>query len=399
MNISVFGLGKVGSVIACLMASKGHKVYGFDSNSKVIENFENYCATVVEDGLAELYVLGKPNLELISDPNKAVANSDISVIIVPTPSLPNGAFSNLFVQEAIEVISKAAAKKGRPHEISLKSTVMPGSCTVLAERARELSNGLARLIYNPEFIAQGTILKNMLQPDVVLVGTDRDEPSLTEELSSANLGKIFKMSFESAEVSKLAINSYVTLKIVFANYLDELAEKLDGASASEIASAVGADSRIGSSYLKPGLGFGGPCFPRDNIAMATFATEIGASPDLPLIAHNSNTKRAASIASRIVKLLRPQQTVGVFGLSYKEGTNLTVESSSIAVCQELQKKGIRVIGYDINVRETDAPEWLTMVNSLEELVLSSDLVFLGHPKTADLVRKIDDEKKLYNPWV
>ncbi len=253
MKIGVIGLGKLGMCLAGVLA-QNHDVYGVDivqMNPK--DNEDKNLQTM--------------NLERLVTSTDFSTLKDCEIIfdVANTPSEPDGGFSNKHLYDSI--------RKAKPYIngklFVINSTVMPGSCE---EIRRELP---CDICYNPEFIRLGHIVSDMQNPDFVLIGEETKQAGdllegIYREFTNA---PIKRMDLRSAELAKIALNSYITMKINFANILGEICAK-KGGNAKLITDAIGTDSRIGKKYLNPGGAFGGPCFPRDNRAFARYAGEI-----------------------------------------------------------------------------------------------------------------------------
>ena len=355
MNISVIGLGKLGFCTAACFASKGHRVTGVDTNQHVLDQLRLKQCPIDEPGLEELLKKSWANLTVTDNACEAISNSEITLIIVPTPSQPDGKFTNKYVENVLESLAPAFKKKDSFHVIDVVSTVMPGSCDSRFRPLLEKVSGKAcgvdfGLVYNPEFIALGSVIKDFLNPDMVLVGaSDKRSGDMVKELylsTCESSPDIKVMSLINAEITKLSLNCFVTMKISFANELASICEKVPGANVDAITNALGSDTRIGSKYLKGGLGVGGPCFPRDNQAFQTFARESGVEPRLgPQVVaiNNSVVDRLFSIIS---KNTNPGDKVALFGLSYKPGTHIIEESQSIMLAKRLVDSGFGVSVYD-----------------------------------------------------
>jgi nucleotide sugar dehydrogenase len=267
-RISIIGLGKLGSPMLASFAAKGHKVIGVDINSNFVQALNKGKAPVFEPQLAEYISANKERISATQDYEKAILNSDITFIVVPTPSEEHGGFSNKYVIEAGKSIGEVLKKKSSFHLVVLTSTVVPGSTEgellPVLEKYSEKKCGVDfGLCYNPEFIALGNVIQDFLNPDFVLIGeSDPHSGEILESLYKEvceNNPPVKRMSIINAELTKIALNTYVTTKISYANMLAEICEKLPGGNIDVVTSALGLDRRIGSKYLKGALGFGGPC--------------------------------------------------------------------------------------------------------------------------------------------
>jgi UDPglucose 6-dehydrogenase len=355
MRISVIGLGKLGAVMAAVVADAGFDVVGVDLNQGFVDSINNGEAPVQEPGLPELIVKNRSRLRATTNTEAAVADTDVTFIIVPTPSGPDGAFALKYVLAAGESIGRALRAKDSYHLVVISSTVMPGSTAsevlpLLEEVSGKKCGEDFGLCYNPEFIALGSVIRDMSNPDMILIGeSDEKAGSILEGLYAKMLAKkpaTARMSFVNAELTKLSVNTYVTTKISYANMLAEICEHLDGADVDVVSAAIGLDTRIGRKYLKGGMGYGGPCFPRDNVAFSRLARQLGVTPTLSDATHAVNQSQVGRLVGLIRSLLPDGGTVGVLGLSYKPATNVVEESQGLFLMQALMDAGVPVVAYD-----------------------------------------------------
>jgi UDPglucose 6-dehydrogenase len=355
MDICVVGLGKLGSPLAAVLASKGHNVIGVDLNNYFVDTINAGKAPVVEPQLQELIDESKGRLRATRDYAEAIPQTDISFIIVPTPSDETGMFTNRFVIEAVKSIGAALKTTDRYHVVNITSTVMPGSTEGEIRKALEESSGRivgvdVGLTYNPEFIALGSVVRNMLYPDMILLGEfDKRSGDVLEAVyksSTNNDPPIQRMNLVNAELTKISVNTYVTTKISFANMLAEMCEKLPGADVQVVTQALGKDTRIGSKYLQGALGFGGPCFPRDNVAFGKLAAKIGARADIALAADAINHHQVGRVTSLVKTHLDSSREVAVLGMAYKPDTPVVEESQGVMIARDLSNQGCSVVVYD-----------------------------------------------------
>ena len=292
MKISVVGLGKLGSPIVAVLAAKGFDVIGIDTNPALVDKINNHIAPVEEPRLQELLTEHKARISATLDWSKAIRETDMTSIIVPTPSGPDGAFRNDYVLSVMDEIGRVLATKQGYHLVAVHSTTMPGSIGGPIRERLERASGRKvgpdlGLCYNPEFIALGDVVQGLLHPDFVLIGeSDKKAGDILAGLYRTVVGpdaNIARMNFVNAELTKISVNTYVTMKISFANMLGEICDRLEGADVQVVADAIGRDTRIGRKYLKPAIGYGGPCFPRDTIAFGRVAHLVGGKADLALV--------------------------------------------------------------------------------------------------------------------
>src|SRR2546430_719705 len=285
-TISVIGLGKLGAPIAACFAARGFQVIAVDIDAQKADAIGRGAAPVHEPRLAELLKESKGRLRATQDTEAAIRDSEATFIVVGTPSEPDGGFSLRYVIPTCEAIGRALRNKNSFHLVVLTSTVMPGSTGGEIKSALERASGKRcgqdfGLCYSPEFIALGTVIRDFYYPDFLLIGeSDLRAGDLLSDVyarTCKNSPTIARMNFINAEITKLAVNTYITTKISYANMLARLCEKLPEADVSVVTYALGLDSRIGSKYLKGAVSYGGPCFPRDNRAFAALAARGGAS--------------------------------------------------------------------------------------------------------------------------
>jgi UDPglucose 6-dehydrogenase len=354
MRIAVVGLGKLGAPLAAVLASKGNDVVGIDVSPAVVQLVNDARAPVDEPGLQELMSASSDRLSATTE-LEAAAAADVSILLVPTPSDERGAFSNTYVLSAIEGIGRGLSGRDDYHVVVVGSTVMPGSCSGEVRPALERASG--RLVgetlglgYSPEFIALGNVISDMLEPDMVLIGeSDRRAGDVLERLYtgvSDNDPPVRRMSLVNAELTKIAVNTYVTMKISYANMLADICERLPGADVDTVTDALGLDTRIGRKYLRGAVAYGGPCFPRDNKAFAVLGRDIGAEPLLPEATDATNVGQTARLARIVQSRLNGGNAVGILGLAYKPDTGVVDESAGLALARLLGEAGYEIYVYD-----------------------------------------------------
>ncbi len=357
MNITVIGLGKLGSPLVTVLASKGHIVCGYDNNPEFVAKLDDGIAPVEETGLAELIALNADNISATTDIASACGEgTDIIFIVVPTPSQPDGSFSCETVVACVRDIARAVLLPGKL--IVVVSTVMPGHCDKYIVPAIEEESGLTAgkdfgFCYSPEFIALGSVIHDTLRPGFVLIGESDDASGdKLEQLWDTvceNVPPVARMNYINAEIAKLSLNCFVTTKISYANMLAEICEQLPGADATVVADAIGFDKRIGHKYLAPGAAYGGPCFPRDNRAFCQMAVAAGAIADIPEATDRINRRQAERLTALACHACGDVGKVAVLGLTYKQHTCITEESAGITVANALIGRGLIVSAYDPRV--------------------------------------------------
>lgn len=387
-TVSVIGLGKLGGSMAAGMASRGLNVIGVDVNRHAVDAVNAGQAPVQETGLGEMIAANRERIRATLSAEEAVLGSDISFVIVPTPSDERGAFTLQYARFAFKSLGQALRKKNGYHVIVLTSTVLPGATRegllpILEQESGKKCGPDFGLCYNPEFIALGSVIRDFLNPDFYLLGEfDRRSGDLLEEVHhrvSQNNAPVKRMSLENAELAKIAVNSYVTMKISFANMLADFCEHLPGGDVDVVSDALGMDKRIGRKYLTGGFGFGGPCFPRDNVALNFMGKQLGV--DSSLLKTNDDYNR--SISKRYVEKLAAHlpkgANVAVLGLAYKPLSHVIEESPGVYLCRALSEAGYRVIGHDnlaAPYAEVPLKSHALVTDSLDDALKDADVVLV-----------------------
>ncbi|HEU0210223.1 MAG TPA: nucleotide sugar dehydrogenase [Candidatus Udaeobacter sp.] len=354
-DIAVIGLGKLGGSMAGCLASRGFNVIGVDVSQKAVDALNAGRAPAQETGLDELIGNNRKRVRATMSHEEAILSTDLSFVIVPTPSDTRGAFSLQYAAYAFEAIGKALAKRDRYHTVVLTSTVLPGSTRygllpILEEFSGKKCGKDFGLCYSPEFIALGTVIRDYLNPDFFLIGEfDERSGTAVESVNSRvaiNNASSKRMSIENAELAKISLNSYVTLKISYANMLADICERIPGGDVDVVSDAIGMDKRIGRRYLTGGFGYGGPCFPRDNLALDFLGQQLSASTHLLQVNDEYNRTISPRFVDKLEPYLHDRSTVAVLGLAYKPQSHVIEESPGIYLCRTLAGRGLRVLGYD-----------------------------------------------------
>jgi len=354
-NISVIGLGKLGAPLAACLASKGHRVIGVDLNPQTVRLVNECRAPVFEPGLEELLRANRGRLVATDDYQAAIAGSEVTFIVLPTPSDEHGGFSLRYVLGACARIGEALRNKADYHLIVLTSTVLPGATSnqvkpVLEDRSGKRCGPDFGLCFSPEFIALGSVIRDLLYPDFILIG--ESDPHSGDMLVGIykNLcdsdPPIARMNFVNAELTKLAINTFVTTKISYANMLTQVCERIPGADVDVVTSALGLDSRIGRKYLKGAIGYGGPCFPRDNLAFTYLTRTLGTHAILAEATDQVNRQQVPRLAELVLSKLPGGGRVAILGLSYKPKSDVVERSQGLELAQYLLAQDISVVLYD-----------------------------------------------------
>ena len=377
--------------MAAVMAHKGHTVIGLDVNSSFVNAVNEGRGPVKEPGLDQMIRENRTRLSATTDYEEAIAGSEATFIIVPTPSGPDGGFSLRYVLAVAESIGSALRRKRDYHLVVLASTVMPGSVDRELKPALERASGKKcgqefGLCYNPEFIALGSVIHDLLNPDMILIGeSDRRAGEILERYYQGmcdSKPRINRMNFVNAELTKLSVNTFVTTKISYANMLAQVCETLPGADADVVTAAIGCDTRIGRKYLKGALGYGGPCFPRDNKAFAALARANGTPALLAEATDELNRNQVPRLSELILANLKTGGTVGILGLSYKPDTEVIEEAQGMGLAKHLLAAGVRLIVHDPAAMEnarTQLAERVTFARSARDCVQQADVLVITTP--------------------
>jgi UDPglucose 6-dehydrogenase len=390
-SISVMGLGKLGSPLSACFAARGFRVTGVDVDKNKVDAINRGIPPVHEPGLPELLQESEGRLSATEEVEAAVLGSEATFIVVNTPSEPGGGFSLRYVLPTLEAIGKTLRTKSGFHLVVLTSTVMPGSTSGEVKSTLERASGKTcgqhfGLCYSPEFIALGSVIRDFYFPDFLLIGeSDPQSGDILAEIyrrTCKNTPFVARMNFINAEITKLAVNTYITTKISYANMIARLCERLPEADANVVTNALGLDTRIGPRYLKGAVSYGGPCFPRDNRALAALAARVGASSGLAEATDLFNRAQIKSLAELVKGHYSGDGAIGILGLTYKPDTDVVEEAFGLLLAQELSASNIPVVVYDPSadaVRALGQNKTVRCAASAQECIAQSEVVVLATP--------------------
>lgn len=358
-RISVIGLGKLGLPLAACFADSGFATLGVDIDPAVVDAVNRGVSPMTEPGLQELIArcAGK-SLFASQSYQQAIDQTDITFILVATPSTIAGDFSQRYVEDALMSLALALGKSRKPyHLFVISSTVTPGATEhslipVLEKNSGKKLDRDFGVCYNPDFVALGEVIKGFKQPEFVVIGecspVDGQRIERLYRAMSDNTPPIRHLSFINAELAKVSLNAYITLKISFANSLANLCEQVPGANVDKITDTIGLDQRISPLYLKGGLSYGGTCFPRDTAAFMAVAPKYGCQSELLIATEKVNRFQDELLASKVIQLARAfyDCRVGMFGMSFKPGTSVINESPGVKLVHRLLEQNIKVVVYD-----------------------------------------------------
>jgi len=348
MKIGVIGAGRLGICFALLCEQAGYDVLVSDVREDYVKNLRNKFISTNEPEVSKL-LSTSPRLSATNSNSKVIRDCDIIYTLVATPSKRDGSYDVSAVWDVVQDMKKVKKIEGKAFVVGC--TTNPGDCK---EFQKELDKSGVDVFYNPEFIAQGTIIKDLRTADMVLIGGKRNDTydQLCEIYNriQETPPKISIMSTTAAELVKLAVNCFLTTKISYANMVGQVMA-LSGMEEEipTVLGAIGDDSRIGRKYLNFGFGFGGPCLPRDNRAFASYAKKLGLDYNLGDTTDNFNNEHATFIKDYFV-YRNPQNLPFYFDyVSYKKGTDILTESQQYRLCVDLLDDG-----YEVYINDNDA---------------------------------------------
>jgi GDP-mannose 6-dehydrogenase len=356
MNVSVFGLGYVGSVSAASFAADGHTVVGVDVNPDKVASLNDGRSPIVEKGLDELIRTNRTNgrVRATTSTADAIASTDLSLICVGTPSRRNGSLDLTYLERVCEQIGDALREKNAYHVVVVRSTVLPGTTHGVVIPALERTSGKRYgtgfgVTVNPEFLREGTAIHDFRNPPMTLVGHNyRSDAQPTEALYSKVEAPLVTTSIRTAEMIKYASNTWHALKVTFANEVGNLCKRLD-IDSHDVMDIFCRDEKLNLSsyYMKPGFAFGGSCLPKDVRAMQYRAKELDL--EMPVIQSilGSNQLQIQHAIDMVVET--GKKNVGLLGFSFKAGTDDLRESPIVILAEALLGKGYHLCIYDKNV--------------------------------------------------
>lgn len=366
MNITVIGTGYVGLVSGVCYAELGNQVICVDKDPQKIDMLNAGGIPIYEPGLQELAAANRAagKLSFTGDLSSAVRQSDIIIIAVGTPPLPNGEANLAFIdQVAIEI---AEAMNG--HKIiAVKSTVPVGTNERLAKLIQSKSDKTFDSISLPEFLREGSAIEDTLHPDRIIIGAEKQSAADTmTELHVPLTENIVVTDIRSAEMIKYASNAFLATKISFINEIANICEKV-GADVTKVAKGMGYDKRIGPSFLKAGIGYGGSCFPKDTSALIQIAGHVDYEFKLLRSVVEVNQDQRFNVIRKLETIFEGQlqgKTVAVWGLAFKPNTDDVRDSPALEIIQHLVENGVHVKAYDPIAMESfqalygkDGVEW------------------------------------------
>lgn len=356
MRISVFGLGYVGCVSAACFAKEGHQVVGVDVSPTKVEIINGGKSPIVEEGISELIgeMVAAKRLRATTDAGEAIGQSDLSLVCVGTPSNTNGSLDLTYVRRVCEEIGAAIKAKRERHTVVMRSTMLPGTIEgvvvpTLEEHSGKKAGRDFGVCINPEFLREGTSIKDFYAPPFTLIGADETDTANTVGGLYANIAApLYVTSVKSAEMVKYACNCFHGLKVSFANEIGNICKGLN-IDSHEVMHVFCQDTKLNLSpyYLKPGFAFGGSCLPKDLRALSYKARELDVETPVLASVLESNRRQIERAINMVLRTGRKQ--IGVLGFSFKAGTDDLRESPMVTLIETLIGKGLQLAIYDRDV--------------------------------------------------
>tara|TARA_Y100000015_G_scaffold12956_1_gene12415 strand:+ start:923 stop:2071 length:1149 start_codon:yes stop_codon:yes gene_type:complete len=340
MKIGVIGAGRLGICFALLCEQAGYDVLVSDIREDYVKDLNQKKIQTYEPEVEDLLRVSK-NFRATTSNREVIDECDLIYTLVSTPSLDDGSYDVSAVWSVVEDFKDVTKKK----YFVVGCTTNPGDCNLFQKQVP--SN--VRVLYNPEFIAQGSIISDLKHADMVLLGVDGDESEIAKDIKDiyrkiqTSRAIVCTMSTKSAEITKIAVNCFLTTKISYANMLGDVLVKAGcGDEITAVLSSVGCDSRIGKKYLGWGLGYGGPCLPRDNRAFAHFAKSVGLEYNLGYVTDGFNNEHAKTMADYWDSANCHNLPFYFEFISYKKGTDIITESQQYRLALDLLDRGHKV---------------------------------------------------------
>lgn len=349
-SIGLIGTGRLGICTALILEKAGFNVICYDVNEQTRQAINSRNLESPEKGVSDMLRNAK-NI-CAKDCLEDLLSLDVLFCIVPTPSLSDGSYNHQYLEDVANSIIKHYSASSRRILLNICCTTMPGYCDTLQKKFDE-ANIPIDVCYNPEFIAQGDILNGFLNPDILLIGeaNERAGEKLVNIYKSfvKTEPKICRMKRQEAEITKIAINCFITTKISFANTIGDLCIH-NSLNPERVLQAIGGDSRIGTKYFRWGHGFGGPCFPRDNRALCLYSQQQGIQNRIGEATDMTNNKHLEFLVNHLCSLSKETGKSFLFrDLAYKPGTTILEESQNLFLAQRLELEG-----FTVYVQESDA---------------------------------------------
>ena len=416
VSVSIFGLGYVGAVTAACLAERGFRVVGVDVNPGKVDMINQGQTPIVEERIGDIVreVVEAKKLTATGSVADAIASTNASLVCVGTPSQSNGDLELTYVKRVAEQIGQALAKKQEYHTVIVRSTVLPGTTEnivlpILEEHSGKRAGEGFGLCFNPEFLREGSSVKDFHAPPFTLVGVaHKQDAEVVRQLYGWLDAEFLVEDIRTAEMVKYINNSYHAVKVAFANEVGRLCESLE-IDSHAVMNIFCKDTKqnLSAYYLKPGFAFGGSCLPKDLRAILYKAKTVDVPMELFQSTLTSNRTQVESGIKIIERL--GNKKIGLLGLSFKAGTDDLRESPMVTLVETLLGRGYSIKIFDENVSlsrlvgsnkayiEQELPHISEMlIDSMEDVIAASDTIVVGNPdpRFADVVRNISPDKQV-----
>ena len=353
MKIGLIGAGRLGICLALLIEQEGYHVIASDMREDYVKDLQNKKINTTEPQVEEI-LEHSINLEFTTDNRKVIRESDIIFTLVQTPSLEDGSYDVSAVWKVVEDIKQEMSSIANyPKSFVVGCTTNPGDCDQFKDALPESVD----VYYNPEFIAQGSIVDDLRHADMVLLGGEGEHSGALEMMyyqiqNGFKVANVHTMSTRAAELTKIAVNCYLTTKITYANQVGQVMIR-DGMEdeVKTVLKAIGGDSRIGTKYLNYGFGFGGPCFPRDNRAFAAYASKVGVETPLGATTDKFNDEHTEFLKEYFINKNKDNRAYVFHYLTYKDGVDILTESRPYDLALSLLDSGYEVYCLDSTAKD------------------------------------------------
>ena len=342
----IIGAGKLGLCLGLILEEAGHKVVCYDKNSSQRTNIREKNLRTIEPFVEDMLINSK-QIEVV-ETIEEVYKLPVNFVVVLTPSLDDGSYDHSALDSIVTSVLEENEKNPDFTEklLVIVCTTMPQYCRTVQDR---LSKYNYKVLYSPEFIAQGSIVQGMKCPDLVLIGGE--DTSAKEKLKQIyasyvkNTPQYSLMSLTEAEICKISLNCFLTTKISFANTIGDIVEKAGG-DPNVVLEAIGADSRVGKKFLRWGHGYGGPCLPRDNRALCHFSNKLGIQNKIGEATDTLNKEHLDRLVQYVAEKNTEYNPVFFDGVVYKKNTIILEESQQFELAKACAKKGMKVVLHD-----------------------------------------------------
>ena len=354
MKIGLIGAGRLGICLALLIEQAGYDVLASDVRELYVNGLQNKEIITTEPEIQSL-LSASTRIDFTTDNDRVIQECDIIFTLVATPSLDDGSYDVSNVDDVVSDFQRLGWKNKDSligKSLVVGCTTNPGDCDIFAEKLSEVG---VDVFYNPEFIAQGSIIKDLRNADMVLLGGYGHHVPELEKIYYGIQGEpypyIHNMSTKAAELTKIAVNCFLTTKISYANQVGQVMIK-DGMESEVdlVLNAIGSDSRIGTKYLGFGFGFGGPCFPRDNRAFAAYAQSVGVQSAIGETTDNFNNEHSDFLRDYFISRNRSELPFCFKYLTYKPGIDILTESRPYDLALALLEEGYKVYCLDLKMQ-------------------------------------------------